>query len=106
MKKNDVILIFAVVLAAVLIAFFLNLTKTQGDWVVITSEGEEYMRLPLSEDIQVSVKDKNKIKIENGEVFVYWADCPDKLCVKQGKTKSNIKSIVCLPNQMTIKIEK
>lgn len=33
------------------------------------------------------------------------ANCPDKLCVKQGKI-SDIGSIVCLPNKVIIEIDR
>jgi hypothetical protein len=32
------------------------------------------------------------------------ADCPDKLCEKQGKISKNGQSIICLPNKIVIKI--
>lgn len=105
MRKNDIILIIMVFLSAVVIMLFLNRVKTDGKYVVVMSEGQEYARLPLEENTQISVNGKNEVKIENGEVFVCMADCPDKLCMKQGKIKDSVKSIVCLPNKMTVKIE-
>ena len=32
------------------------------------------------------------------------ADCPDKLCIKQGKIDSNGQKIVCLPNKTVVEI--
>ncbi len=32
------------------------------------------------------------------------ADCPDKLCVKQGKISKSGESIICLPHKVVVKI--
>ena len=32
------------------------------------------------------------------------ANCPDKLCIKQGKIDSNGQKIVCLPNKTVVEI--
>ena len=32
------------------------------------------------------------------------ADCPDHLCVKQGKISADGEMIVCLPNKVTVQI--
>lgn len=47
----------------------------------------------------------NTIKIENGEIWVKEAQCPDQTCVKMGKLYSESLPIVCLPNRLTIRYE-
>ena len=32
------------------------------------------------------------------------ADCPDKLCVRQGKIHRNGETITCLPNKLTVTV--
>ena len=32
------------------------------------------------------------------------ADCPDRLCVKQGEITNGIYPIVCLPHRLTVRI--
>lgn len=44
----------------------------------------------------------NVIKVENGEIWVEEANCPDQICVEQGCLSSSLQPIVCLPNKMTI----
>ena len=63
-------------------------------------------RLPLDADIEYSVRGKNIVKIKNGKAFVSYADCPDKLCMKQGEISDADKTIVCLPNRLTVRIVK
>lgn len=45
----------------------------------------------------------NTIQIENGEIWVREAQCPDQTCVKMGKLYSESLPIVCLPNRLTIR---
>ena len=46
----------------------------------------------------------NVIKIEKGQVSIIEADCPDKLCIKQGAVRDGARPIVCLPNNVVVKI--
>lgn len=106
MKKNDFFLIGSIVLFALVLSLGFSIYKTEGEYAVIISEGEEFKTLPLYKDETVSVKGKNTVTIKDGEVYVTYADCPDKLCMSQGKIKDTDKTIVCLPNKMSIKIRK
>ncbi len=45
----------------------------------------------------------NTVQIENGEIRVKEAQCPDQTCVKMGKLYSESLPIVCLPNRLTIR---
>jgi Uncharacterized protein conserved in bacteria len=46
----------------------------------------------------------NTILVEHGQISMESADCPDHLCVKQGKISSSAFPIICLPNKVEIKI--
>ncbi len=107
MNKRDLIFIVsAVILCAVL--FTVNrYAKNGGDTVQIYVNAKLCETVPLNEN---SVKEinggTNRVRIENGEVFMEYADCPDKLCVKQGKISDSSRDIVCLPNKVTVKVIK
>ncbi len=45
----------------------------------------------------------NLIVIENGEICISEADCPDQTCVRMGKLKSDYLPIVCLPHRLTVR---
>ena len=45
----------------------------------------------------------NEIKIENGQISVSDADCPDKTCVKTGVLRSETIPIVCLPHKLIVR---
>ena len=46
----------------------------------------------------------NILIIENGVAWLEDADCPDKLCVRQGKVHLDGQVITCLPNKLTVTI--
>lgn len=45
----------------------------------------------------------NRIRIENGEIRVTEADCPDHICIGSGKLRKNGPPIVCLPHKLVIR---
>lgn len=45
----------------------------------------------------------NTIHIEDGEIWVSQAQCPDHICMKMGKLSSENLPIVCLPNHLIIR---
>ena len=109
MKKNDIILLSAVIIAGIaLFALFSVLSADKGNTVVITVDGEEYSRLPLDKDAEIiiqGVNGTNTLVIENKKVYVSHATCPDLICVRSGSA-TELKSIVCLPNKVVVSIEK
>ncbi len=104
MDKKEKIFVFFVILS-IFVAFLFRMGQS-GDIVTITSDGKKYASLPLNKNAEISVNGKNIVRIENGKAYVSYADCPDKLCQKQGKIGSEGGSIVCLPNKMTVKTER
>ncbi len=107
-KKNTYILLLAVCIIAVCI-FVANkaLAKT-GDYAEVSVDGETVYELPLSENTELLITGTdggtNKLIINNGVCYVTEADCPDKLCIKQGKISHNGESIICLPHKLVITI--
>ena len=47
---------------------------------------------------------QNRLIIENGRAYMQEADCPDKLCVKQGNISMKGQSIICLPHKVVAEI--
>jgi hypothetical protein len=48
---------------------------------------------------------ENTVLVEPGRICISEADCPDKVCVHQGYIENGVVPIVCLPNQLVIRIE-
>lgn len=98
----DLILIcvlFGISFAALLL--FIN--PSEGETVVISQYGtiREY-----SLDTNTSVQlDGGTVRIMNGEVWMTDAECRDKICENFGRISNAGESIVCVPNQIVIRIK-
>lgn len=53
--------------------------------------------------IEASNGSSNTVTVEDGEIFISSAECPDKTCVNSGKLKSDGLPVVCLPNRLVIR---
>lgn len=78
--------------------------------VVIEVDGEVYCSYDMDEVdgiIPVSTPNggENRVYVQDDLVFMDSANCPDKLCVKQGVIRDSSVPIVCLPNKVIVRIE-
>ena len=95
-KKKDVVLVIAVLLlAGVLSIFFQFSQRKESEYVRIAIEGKEYGSYPIGE---------NRIVIENQEVIMEYADCPDQYCVKHKAISKTNETIVCLPHKLVVEL--
>lgn len=46
----------------------------------------------------------NVIQIRSGSIGILSADCPDKLCVRQGFIRDSRLPLTCLPNRLVIRL--
>ena len=107
-KKNDVLLIGAILVLALIAILVISLTKADGSKVVITVDSEIYQTLDLNTDQTVTIEGNdgrlNVVEIKDGTVKMSQADCPDKLCVNHRDIHYNHETIVCLPNKVVLEI--
>lgn len=106
MKKKDIIMVFIVILVSLAALFFSKIFTQSGDIVKITLNGEVYCEKNLYENTEIQIDGTNTAIIENGEVYMDYASCPDGLCIRQGKISDSSKKIICLPNKVVIEITK
>ena len=105
-SKRDLALILVLLsLSLIFLAGFHFLHKKEGGVVVVTVDGKTFGTFPLDQDQVIPIKNRrgvvsNKLTIKNGEAYMSHADCPDKLCMHQGRISSDGQSIVCLPNRI------
>lgn len=109
MTKADFLLTAGIlVLAGVLLVRHFTVGAGDG-WVVVSRDGIVEERLPLSEDARLLLQDasgnENLLVIEGGSARLEDADCPDRLCVRQGAISRSGESIICLPHKLVITIE-
>ena len=108
--RNDIILITAVILAAVVGFIYLNFFRDIGDIVTVTVDGEVYAVYSLSDNISEDIytgennDDYNRLIIAEGKAFIETASCPDGICVSHKSIYRNGESIVCLPNRVVIAV--
>ncbi len=108
MTKADMALIAVILAAAAAVFLFLFLFSEEGSSVVISRGGEEIGRYSLQEDSRIPLSDEegeNLLIIEDGTAWMEEADCPDGLCVRQGKISRSGESIICLPHELVVTIE-
>lgn len=105
-KFDFIIIIFFVLVAVVSLVLF-SKNKDEGGYVEVVVDKETKEIFPLDEEKEYTISDGkhiNKIIISDGKVCITEANCPDKLCVKQGRIDKDGQSIICLPNKVVIKI--
>ena len=105
MNKRDFILIgiILVLIAATCLTVFL--TKEEGARVIVRVDGQQVAAYSLLEDGEYSLNGgTNILCIRDGKAYLTEADCPDHLCVKQGKVDQTGETITCLPNRLTVTV--
>ena len=100
----DVSVIAFFLLVSLLLFLFLRGGK-EGSEVRVMVEGKEIGVYSLSKDGEYSLNGgTNTLIIKDGKAYMIDADCPDKLCVRQGKISRNGETITCLPNKLTVTV--
>lgn len=103
--RNDLLLIGGLLLLAGILLLILSLQDSSGT-VVVRVDGVETERHRLTENGTYALNGgSNVLVIEDGRAWLVEADCPDKLCVRQGKISKRGQAIICLPNRVTVTVE-
>ena len=105
MKKRDIILIASILAVAIALFLIVELTKEEGAGVTVKVDGIKVAEYSLSADGTDPLNGgTNILVIENGKAYLSDANCPDKLCVHQGKISRTGETITCLPNKLTVTV--
>lgn len=118
-KRNMLIIAGVFALAAVLFAVSALMPKTQSatgeSEILITVDGREWGRYPLSQPQTVVVEQadgsRNEIVITGEGAYMHASSCDNQLCVQMGEvtldnweTRPNQTFIICLPNRVTVEL--
>ena len=106
-KHNDWILILVLLLLALLALLVINSTKLTGSIVVVTLDGEEILRLPLSDDHTERIEQAgnyNVLVIEDESVQIRQANCANQLCVQHKAISYQGETIICAPHKLLVQI--
>lgn len=105
-KRADLILVVALLLLAGILYLTMNANRQEGGVAVVRVNGVETERHSLAVDGTFSLNGgTNILVIQDGQAWLSKADCPDLLCVKQGKIHYTGQVITCLPNRLTVTVE-
>lgn len=97
----------ALVTATVLLLIVFNKSRKDGTYVSIEQNGKIIAEYPLSEDGEyefTSFYGSNTLVIENGTAYVKESTCRDHICEKMGPVSKSGEMIICIPNELFIKI--
>lgn len=79
-----------------------------GSAITVTVDGQLYGTYTLSESREIPIEldggISNVIVIEDGAAYMKDADCPDKLCMRQGAISRDGQTIVCLPHKLVVEV--
>ncbi len=101
--RYDIIFISVMLCLSLLLVIMMFLSKKIGTKACVEIDGELIAEYSLSVDGEYPLNGgSNILKIESGEVYLIYADCPDNTCVKTGKIHYVGQSIICLPNRLTV----
>ena len=103
-RLADALVIVFFLFGSLLLLLFIG-KRQEGSKVRVMVEGKEIGVYSLSRDSEYSLNGgTNTLIIKDGKAYMADADCPDKLCVRQGKIHRNGETITCLPNKLTVTV--
>ncbi|MBQ2729212.1 MAG: NusG domain II-containing protein [Clostridia bacterium] len=105
--RHDIILLAVCLFVSLAVWLCVTLSKKEGEYAVVTVNGEEYGRYSLSSEEEIVIeteRGKNVIVIRDGYADIIDATCPDGLCERQRRINETGESLVCLPNKVTVTV--
>ncbi|MBQ8200884.1 MAG: NusG domain II-containing protein [Clostridia bacterium] len=117
-KKNLLVIAAVLIAAAVLLgasALMGPRVAAEEDLILITVDGREYARVPLSKPQTVTVRQEsgaeNIVVISDRGAVMHSSTCDNQLCVQMGEVtvdnweyRPNQQFIICLPNRVSIEL--
>lgn len=112
---NKIALLLGGFLLLLCLASLVSILLPRGEGTAYTADifqdGSLLMSIPLdrtTEDQIFPIIGKNgcinEVEIRQGSIRIRSADCPDKLCVRQGFISDSRIPITCLPNRLVIRL--
>ncbi|MGN1137717.1 MAG: NusG domain II-containing protein [Oscillospiraceae bacterium] len=102
--KEIIAVVLLLAVSAAGIFFFMH--GRHGEYAVISLNGEEVCRRPLSEKGVFTVDgiEGMTFEISDEGVRVTDSDCLDKICVNTGYVLLTTESAVCMPNRVIVTV--
>lgn len=118
-KKNWLVIAGIAAVALILLAVVLLGPRPAKDveesTVIISVDGKEYARVPLSKPRTVTVTQEdgsvNVVEVSDHGAVMAHSTCDNQLCVKMGEVtvdnwefRPNREFIICLPNRVSVEL--
>ena len=117
-KKNYLVIGGILLIAAVMLMLTLlnrPMTVVDEDMIIISVDGKEYARVPLSKPQTVTVAQKdgsvNVVEVSDHGAVMLSSTCDNQLCVEMGEVtvdnweyRPNQQFIICLPNRVGVEL--
>jgi len=106
--RRDMVFLAALFLLGLGLTLGIYMFSSGGSEIRITADGRLYGTYDLGKDQEISVETErggvNLIAIENGAAYMKAANCPDGLCMHQGRISRDKQTIVCLPHKLVVEV--
>ena len=104
--KNDILLVGILLLISAVGFLLRHVLGEEGKTAVVRLNGEIAARYSLETEGTFPLNGgSNVLVIRDGCAFMESADCPDRICVRQGRISRTGEVITCLPNRLTVTVE-
>ncbi|MFA7577553.1 MAG: NusG domain II-containing protein [Candidatus Muiribacteriota bacterium] len=102
-KKQDLILYLLLIILIFSVYIFSENSENISKKVIINYSGKtETYDISIEREIQIQ---NALVKIKNSKVSIVENCCQDKLCIKMGEIEKENDFILCIPENIIIKIE-
>lgn len=108
MNKNDIKLIIIVFTFSILMFIIIYFNRGESNYAYVYRKDELIKKIDLNKSGIYEVDGKNgvvKIEVNNKRIRVKDENSKYNLCSKQGYISDKNSSIICLPNEIYIKLE-
>lgn len=115
LTKWDILLIIVLLVLSFLPEgiFYLagNEASVARTYAEIQVDGKVYKEVPLSghhgeDQLEIKTdKGRNLVVIKDESIGITEADCPDKICIKEGFVSKPGATVVCLPHKVLIEVK-
>lgn len=106
-KSVDIIIIIFTIITIIIFSLFVYLQPNDDKQVVIESSQETWI-YDIHEDMKIDIPGplgETEVVIQNGSVHVHDSPCRNKICVSTGEITRTGQWIICLPNDVFVRIE-
>ena len=107
---TDIVILILLVVAGITGYIAFKRSMKHGGNVNVRVDGKLVRTVSLDDDGEYRIDGSdggyNILVVKNGSAYVKEADCPDRLCVKQGKISGEGETVICLPHKVVIEIVK